>query len=79
MTREEHAGLCGWDLLDRNGLCQKRFVPGYFVLLRCVAQCIGKILGSGVRSFELQSRLHCILVFLILAYLSEPWFPHLEG
>lgn len=27
MTREERAGLCGWDLWDRNGLCQEQFAP----------------------------------------------------
>lgn len=64
-------GLCRWDLLDRNGLCARSIlVPGYFLLLRRMAQCIGKVLGPRVRGYELRSHLHCSLGFLILASLS---------
>lgn len=52
-----------------TGSAKSILVPGYFVLLRRVAHCIGKVLGSGVRRSELQSWLHCLLDFLILASL----------
>lgn len=74
MTGEEHRDLRGRDPLGRNRLwAGSALLLECLLLLRRMAQCIGKVLGSGVRRSELQSCLHCLLDFSILAYLSEPW------